>query len=67
MAAALRSRWFLAMVLAMGLGLPGFVLLTVPPVAQPQWYHRFADQRACCGVANAANVLSHIPFVVVGL
>lgn len=55
------------MVLAMGLGLPGFVLLTVPPVAQPQWYHRFADQRACCGVANAANVLSHIPFVVVGL
>lgn len=62
-----RSPWFLAAVLGVGLVIPAVVLLTVPPVAQPQWYHQFADQRPCCGIANAANVLSNIPFVVIGL
>jgi hypothetical protein len=55
------KRWFLALLVLVGLVLPAAVLLTVPPVAQPQWYHQFADQRACCGIANAANVLSKHP------
>jgi hypothetical protein len=35
----------------------------------PQWadYHAFADQRAWLGVPNAANVLSNLPFLAVGL
>lgn len=37
--------------------------------AIPQWadYHAFADTRAWLGVPNAENVLSNLPFAVVGL
>ncbi len=62
-----RSPLFLAAALVVCIATPAVVLLTVPPVAQPQWYHQFADQRPCCGIANAANVLSNIPFVAIGL
>ena len=35
----------------------------------PQWasYHQFADQRAWLGLPNAADVLSNLPFALVGL
>ncbi len=34
----------------------------------PQWldYHDFADKRGWIGIPNAANVLSNLPFIVVG-
>jgi hypothetical protein len=41
--------------------------LFMPAVAQPDEYHRFADARAWLGVPNAANVLSNLAFVAVGL
>jgi hypothetical protein len=44
----------------------GAVLLVVPPIAQPQWYHDFADKRAALGIVNIANVTSNIVFLVVG-
>ena len=34
---------------------------------QPLWYHDFADARKMLGVPNALNVLSNLPFMVVGL
>src|SRR5438045_7809509 len=41
--------------------------LAAPRLAQPQWYHDFADQRPLLGVPHALNVLSNLPFVVVGV
>ncbi len=38
----------------------------IRPIRQDQDYHRFADGRALLGMENAADVLSNIPFIVVG-
>jgi hypothetical protein len=42
-------------------------LLLLPPIPQPQSYHRFADQQAWLGVPNFWNVFSNLPFVAVGI
>lgn len=42
-------------------------VLAAPPVAQPLGYHNFADQRSWLGIPNALNVLSNLPFAVVGM
>ena len=36
------------------------------PIAQPDHYHHFADQRTLFGLANAGDVLSNIGFLLVG-
>ena len=41
--------------------------LFTPAVAQPADYFPFADQRPLLGIPNAADVLSNLAFVVVGL
>jgi hypothetical protein len=46
---------------------PWMVAWVLPPMAQPQSYHDFADQRTLWGIPHAMNVLSNLPFVVVGL
>ena len=38
----------------------------VPPIAQPQWYHDFADKRSFLGIPNFWNVISNLPFLFVG-
>jgi len=38
----------------------------IDPIRQDQDYHRFADGRAFLGMENAVDVLSNIPFIVVG-
>jgi hypothetical protein len=43
------------------------LLLALPPIAQPQWYHNFADQRFFFGISHFWNVISNIPFLIVGL
>lgn len=52
--------------------LGAFVALTaigvlLPPIQQDPQYHRFADQRSWLGIPHAADVLSNIAFVVVGV
>src|SRR5262249_51695704 len=42
------------------------VLLLLPPILQSQSYHEFADARSVAGVPNFWNVVSNIPFMVVG-
>lgn len=37
-----------------------------PPIPQPLAYHDMADQRPCLGIPNCLNVLSNVPFAVVG-
>ncbi len=39
----------------------------VPRIAQPAWYHDFADKREFLGISNFGNVASNIPFAIVGL
>jgi hypothetical protein len=41
-------------------------LLLLPPISQDQAYHLFADQRTLLGIPNFWNVVSNIPFIVVG-
>src|SRR5262245_49312660 len=41
-------------------------LLLLPPIPQPQAYHQFADQHAVFGVPNFWNVISNLPFVLIG-
>lgn len=55
--------WVLVGVLA----LAAAGVLLVPPIPQDPAYHRFADGRALLGVPNALNVLSNVPFTVVGI
>ncbi|GAB2569214.1 ceramidase domain-containing protein [Dyella jejuensis] len=55
--------WALALLAAV-LVVLAFVL---PPFAQPQGYHDFADRRAWLGIPNYGNVASNIMFLVAGL
>lgn len=43
------------------------VTIAVPRVAQDPAYHAFADRRPLLGIPNAANVLSNLAFLAVGL
>jgi hypothetical protein len=44
-----------------------FCLLLTPPVPLGPRYHIFADNRTRLGIPNCLNVLSNIPFMLVGL
>lgn len=41
--------------------------LSLERIAQDPDYHRFADQRAWLGIHNVLNILSNLPFLVVGV
>src|SRR2546422_10070866 len=43
------------------------VVFSLPPISQDVAYHQFADRRQMLGVPNALNVLSNVPFAVVGI
>ncbi|MBZ5597401.1 MAG: alkaline phytoceramidase [Acidobacteriia bacterium] len=43
------------------------VFLLLPRIPQPQAYHHFADQRSFLGIPNFGDVVSNLPFAVVGL
>lgn len=43
------------------------VFLAFEPFPQPSWYHQFADQRDMFRIPNAMNVISNLPFLIVGL
>ena len=53
------------------LGCYGFVLLVMamimPPVAQSQLYHAFSDQRGFLGIPNFLDVVSNLPFLLIGV
>ncbi|HEX8612416.1 MAG TPA: hypothetical protein VF800_14110 [Telluria sp.] len=42
-------------------------MLLAGPIPQPAGYHAFADERVLSGVANAADVLSNLGFLLIGL
>jgi hypothetical protein len=43
------------------------VLIAVPPIAQDPHYHGFADTRTLFSVPSFGNVVSNLPFLLVGL
>ena len=44
----------------------GIMLMVMAPIPQDLAYHDFADRRAFLGVPNFADVVSNLPFLVVG-
>ncbi len=58
-----RARLFIAAAALAGLAF----FLFVPPIAQDETYHSFADSRTIWGIPNFWNVVSNFPFAVVGI
>lgn len=56
----------LAWLAALAVSVAAAVFAFVPPIAQPQWYHDFADRRAFLGLPNFLDVASNLAFVAVG-
>jgi hypothetical protein len=62
-----RSNGVIALMALCAAAAPWLVAWLLPPMSQPQSYHDFADQRTLWGIPHALNVLSNVPFVLVGL
>jgi hypothetical protein len=45
----------------------GNVALVLQPIPQPLSYHNFADHRAWLGIPNFGDVVSNLPFAIVGI
>jgi len=43
------------------------VALLLPPIPQPQSYHNFADQREWLSIPNFGDVVSNLPFAILGI
>ncbi len=43
------------------------ITLGLKPIPQTASYHHFCDTRALWGIANFANVISNLPFVIIGI
>lgn len=43
------------------------LLVVLPPIAQDPGYHQFHDQREMNSIPHALNVISNIPFILIGL
>ncbi len=43
------------------------IALALPPIAQDPAYHQFTDQRNWLGIPHFGDVLSNLPFAIVGL
>tara|TARA_B100000579_G_scaffold423984_1_gene427825 strand:+ start:3277 stop:4008 length:732 start_codon:yes stop_codon:yes gene_type:complete len=43
------------------------VIIFVPPVSQDQKYHSFVDQRKILGITHFWNVVTNIPFLIIGI
>jgi hypothetical protein len=53
--------------LLLGLAAFSVIVFTRPPIPQDAAYHHMADTRRVFGVANGLNVLSNVPFALVGI
>ena len=42
-------------------------VFSMDPIAQDPGYHDFADRRAMINIPNSYNVLSSLPFVIIGI
>jgi glutathione peroxidase len=56
--------WLLAGLAALTLAA---CFLLLPPISQSPAYHQFADQRSLLGIPNFLDVVSNLPFMIVGV
>lgn len=61
-----RRRMGIALGAGLSVGLCGWLVFGAP-FRQPTAYHAFADQRTLLGIPHALDVLSNLPFLLVGL
>jgi hypothetical protein len=66
-APATRSDARLLVLAAVALLGPWLLAALLPTLPQPQSFHDFADQRPLWGVPHALNVLSNLPFLLIGV
>jgi hypothetical protein len=59
-------RWRLLFIAALAIA-SAIVVGCLPRLAQPGSYHHFADDRTLLGVSNCLNVVSNLPFLIVGV
>ena len=57
----------LSRILGLVAGGAALAALLAPQIAQDLAYHQFADTRPLLGIPNSLNVLSNLPFAIVGL
>src|SRR5438067_329861 len=60
-------RWRVSVLVIVSASVIGAFWWSAGPIPQPLWYHDFSDQRPMLGLPHALNVLSNLPFVLVGL
>ena len=65
-ATAKTANWRVGLIVALSVPILLWVA-TMDPVPQPIEYHQFADQRTLLGIPHFWNVVSNLPFAVVGL
>ena len=58
-----RARVVLLMAITL---ITALVMFSFPAIPQNSDYHNFADQRALWGIPHFGDVLSNLPFVLVG-
>jgi hypothetical protein len=58
--------WRVTLLIAVGAAAT-VVVLSLPPIRQDAAYHAFADRRLVLGIPNALDVLSNLPFAVIGI
>ncbi len=63
---SLQKHWRHLLLLVFAIG-SLVAVYSVPPILQDQAYHDFADARTILGVPNGLNVVSNLPFILVGL
>lgn len=62
----LAGHWREAVLVAVTL-LSFVAVLQIDPIPQPQSYHDFADRRSWAGISNFMDVMTNLPFLIVGL
>ena len=60
------STWRVTVLAGCALLAPWVGAWLLPPFAQPQSFHYYADQRVLLGLPHAADVLSNLPFLAIG-
>ena len=63
---AASRHWKVALLIATSVPLLAWLALS-PPIPQPGEYHNFADQRGFAGIPHFWNVISNLPFAIIGL
>ena len=60
-------RWLQHLIVTLVVLLVLLLISLLPPIAQPNWYHDFADQRPFFGMAHFSNVISNLGFMIVAI